>query len=248
VPLKRLTSWIEHLNPRQVEAIRTIVGMILFALAVAFARAWTAWPDVRILAQQQPPAPADIARAEEVEGGTVDWKPVGLSNVSPQLQLAVIVSEDIEFFQHHGFSWAEIRAALAEIPAGGRPRGASTITQQLAKNLWLSPHRSLWRKAREAALTVDLERFLSKRRILELYLNVVPFGPGVYGAEAAAQRYFGKSALFLTEEESAMLAAGLTRPSVWNPSTDSPDYRERVALVRRRMGNAEFLWRLLLGI
>jgi monofunctional biosynthetic peptidoglycan transglycosylase len=239
---------VDRVWRRRPDAIRAALGVVLFGLTATFARVWHTWPDVRELSQEQPPAPADIARAERAEGSQVLWKPVGLSNVSPQLQLAVIVAEDIEFFQHHGFSWAEIRAALAQMRSGGRPRGASTITQQLAKNLWLSPNRSLWRKAREAALTVDLERFLTKRRILELYLNVVPFGPGVYGAEAAAQRYFGKSALFLTEEESAMLAAGLTRPSVWNPSTDSPEYRERVALVRRRMANAEFLWRPLLGV
>jgi len=156
---------------------------------------------------------------------------------------AVLVAEDIEFFSHHGFSWSEIRSAFAEASAGERARGASTITQQLAKNLWLSPDRSLWRKVREAALTVDLERFLTKRRILELYLNVVPFGPGVIGAEAAARVYFAKPPLFLTEQEAAMLAAGLSRPSLWNPTSTSDAYRARVELILRRMANAEFLWR-----
>jgi membrane peptidoglycan carboxypeptidase len=107
----------------------------------------------------------------------------------------------------------------------------------------LSPDRSLWRKLEEAALTVDLERSLTKRRILELYLNVVPFGPGVIGAEAAARVYFGKAPLFLTEREAAMLAAGLSRPSLWNPATTSDAYRARVELILRRMANAEFLWR-----
>jgi monofunctional biosynthetic peptidoglycan transglycosylase len=158
------------------------------------------------------------------------------------------VAEDIEFYQHRGFSWAEIRSAVDDARAGGRMRGASTITQQLARNLWLSPRRSAARKLAEAALTTDLERFAGKRRILELYLNVAPFGPGTFGAEAAARRYFGKSALFLTEDESAMLAAGLTQPSRWNPASPLPDYRARVDRIRQRMTNAEFLWRHLLQL
>jgi monofunctional biosynthetic peptidoglycan transglycosylase len=149
---------------------------------------------------------------------------------------------------HAGFSWAGIRTALAVFSAGGRPPGASTITQQLAKTMWLWPGRSLLRKGLEAALTIDLERFLTKRRILEIYLDIVPFGPGVFGAEAAARRYFGKSALFLTERESAMLAAGLSRPSVWNPTTVSEAYSARVELILRRMASAEFLWRHLANL
>jgi monofunctional biosynthetic peptidoglycan transglycosylase len=171
-----------------------------------------------------------------------------MRQISPQLALAVLVAEDIEFFQHHGFSVAEMRIAVEQARDGARIRGASTITQQLAKNLWLSSDRTFVRKLREALLAVDLERFLTKQRILELYLNVVPFGPGVFGAEAAARRYFDKSALFLTEVESAQLAAGLTRPSLWYPGVTAPEYVERVALIRRRMVNAEFLWRHLLRI
>jgi monofunctional biosynthetic peptidoglycan transglycosylase len=169
-------------------------------------------------------------------------------DISPQLALAVLVAEDIEFFQHHGFSWAELRSAVSHARAGGRPRGASTITQQLAKSLWLSAERSVGRKLREAMLAVDLERHLSERRILELYLNVAQLGPSVFGAEAAARGYYAKSALFLTEDESAALAAALTRPSLWHPGVVSPEYRSRIELVRRRMGNPEFLWRHLLNL
>jgi monofunctional biosynthetic peptidoglycan transglycosylase len=142
----------------------------------------------------------------------------------------------------------EMRIAVEQAREGGKVRGASTITQQLAKNLWLSSDRTIARKLREALLAVDLERFLTKRRILELYLNVVQFGPGVFGAEAAARRYFAKPALFLTEDESAQLAAGLTRPSLWYPGVSAAEYGERVELIRRRMANAEFLWRHLLRI
>jgi monofunctional biosynthetic peptidoglycan transglycosylase len=224
------------------------LGAGLFAAGVAGARIWVAWPDVTRLATAEPLTAASIAREEAARGEHVPWIRVPLRDISPQLSLAVLVAEDIEFFQHSGFSWAEMRTAYAAMRAGGPARGASTITQQVAKNLWLSPDRSLPRKLREAALAVDLERHLSKYRILELYLNVAPFGPGVFGAEAAAQRYFGKPALFLTEDESAMLAAGLSRPSLWNPRVSTPEYRERVDLIRRRMANAEFLWRHLLNL
>jgi monofunctional biosynthetic peptidoglycan transglycosylase len=221
---------------------RGLLGAGLFAAAALAARAWMRWPDVRRLAMDNPVA---VEAAWGAGNASQEREPiwVGLREISPHLMRAVVVAEDIEFFSHHGFSWSEIRAAFAEASAGGRPRGASTITQQLAKNLWLAPERSAWRKLREAALTVDLERFLSKRRILELYLNVVPFGPGATGAEAAARTYFGKPALFLTEREAAMLAAGLSRPSVWNPANTSDAYRARVELILRRMANAEFLWR-----
>jgi monofunctional biosynthetic peptidoglycan transglycosylase len=219
---------------------RGLIGAALFAAAALGARAWMQWPDARQFATENPtgvvPGPED-----GVAPGRRVW--VGLREISPHLMRAVVVAEDIEFFSHHGFSWSEIRAALAEATAGARPRGASTLSQQLAKNLWLSPRRSVWRKLQEAALTVDLERSLSKRRILELYLNVVPFGPGIVGAEAAARTYFKKPALFLTEREAAMLAASLSRPSQWNPTTTSDAYRARVELILRRMANAEFLWR-----
>jgi monofunctional glycosyltransferase len=226
---------------------RWVVALGLCGAGAVATRAWLRWPDVATVALDNPESPAVLARAR-AEGAAVtqEWAP--MRQISPQLALAVLVAEDIEFFQHHGFSVAEMRIALEQARNGARMRGASTITQQLAKNLWLSSDRTLARKLREALLAVDLERFLTKQRILELYLNVVPFGPGVYGAEAAARRYFNKSALFLTERESAQLAAGLTRPSRWYPGVTAPEYAERVEVIRRRMSNAEFLWRHLLRI
>lgn len=222
-----------------------VVGA-LGAGGLAATRLWLQWPDVTMVAGSDSAAAALVtARAEGAVVPPV-WAP--MRQISPQLALAVLVAEDIEFFQHHGFSLAEMRIALEQAREGRRVRGASTITQQLAKNLWLTSDRTLGRKVREAILATDLERFLTKQRILELYLNAVPFGPGVYGAEAAARHYFGKSALFLTEGESAQLAAGLPRPSRWYPGVEAPEYRERVELIRRRMTNAEFLWRHLLRI
>ena len=148
-------------------------------------------------------------------------------------------SEDTEFFFHEGFSSHELRESLKKaIREREAPRGASTITQQLAKNLWLTPRRSLTRKLREALLTKQLERELSKQRILELYLNVVEFGPGIYGAEAAARHYFGVSAADLSPRQAAMLAAGLPRPRTWNPSSASEAYArntDRILHVSRQL-------------
>ena len=210
------------------------------------------WPDVAQLRAVDPNTTAVIERDLEVSGpnATLERIWVELRDVSRHLIRAVLVAEDIDFFSHDGFAWGELRLAAEEAWREGSPvRGASTITQQLAKNLWLSPERSLWRKAKEAALTIDLEQHLSKRRILELYLNVVGFGPGVFGVESAARHYFGKPALFLTERESAMLAAGLSRPSLWNPGEQQADgYVDRVELIERRMVLAEFLWRHLAAL
>ena len=134
--------------------------------------------------------------------------------ISAELKLAVLVAEDIDFFSHHGFAVAELKKAVQEAwEEGEMPRGASTLSQQLAKNLWLSPSRNPLRKVKEALLTRSLEKHLAKRRILELYLNVVEFAPGVYGAEAAAQRFFGKPAAALSRPEAAALAGGLPKPS-----------------------------------
>ncbi len=156
----------------------------------------------------------------------------------------MLVSEDVNFFSHHGFALDEMQSALEDALRDRElPRGASTITQQLAKNLWLSRSRNPLRKAKEAVLTWQLERRLSKRRILELYLNVVEFGPGVYGVGAASQRYFAKPPADLDEREAAQLAAVLPSPSTWRPGSASPGYRRRVAAIERRMERAAFLWK-----
>jgi monofunctional biosynthetic peptidoglycan transglycosylase len=140
----------------------------------------------------------------------------------------------------------EVQDALERAVEQGRaPRGASTITQQLAKNLWLTPSRNPLRKLRELILTWQLERSLPKRRILELYLNVVEFGPGVYGVEAAARRYFATAAADLGPLEAAQLAATLPNPHAWHPGSPSRAYQAHVARVLHRMERAEWLERLL---
>jgi monofunctional biosynthetic peptidoglycan transglycosylase len=160
-----------------------------------------------------------LARAaEQRRTGKRQWIWTPLSRIAPELQRAVIAAEDASFFVHEGFDWEGIRdAALYNLEAGELKRGGSTITQQLAKNLYLSSERSLFRKAREALITRSLEHRLTKTRILELYLNVAEWGRGVYGAEAAARHHFGKSASDLTNDEAAWLAAILPSPQRYDP-------------------------------
>ncbi len=136
---------------------------------------------------------------------------VPLSQISPDLQHAVI-AEDSRFYQHHGFDWHEVQIAAEDSLEGERVRGASTLTQQLVKNLFFGTNRSILRKGAEATLVPVAELMLGKRRILELYLNVVEWGPGVYGAEAACRHYENTSARSIGREQAAQLAAILPAP------------------------------------
>jgi len=194
---RRLTRWLLILGLAAVSS---------FALYVVFT-----WPDVAELAENNPETTAFIERARS-RGVEVQWRWIPYDRISPELKKTVLVAEDFSFFSHHGFDTHEIKIAAREAVKGKRVRGASTITQQLAKNLWLSPSRSPLRKIKELILTRQLEHSLSKRRILELYLNVVQFGPDIYGAEAAARHYFGVPAADLDREQAARLAASLPRP------------------------------------
>lgn len=222
------------------------------ALAAAFAYiVWEAltWPRVDALARGMPETTAFIDRwkREQRSAGKSDrpdWRWVPYATISPHLKRAVLVSEDINFFAHHAFEVAEIKTALRDaIDEEGMPRGASTITQQVAKNLWLSPSRNPLRKLKEAILAWQLERSLDKKRILEIYLNVAEFGSGIYGAEAASQRYFGKTAAELDEREAAQLAACLPKPGRWNPGGHSAVAARRTERILGRMEKAQFLWK-----
>ncbi len=232
-----------------MRAVRRLLLVVLLAGAAWIAwQAWT-WPDVAALASRPPATTAFIERWRSTQraAGRSDriertWVPY--ARISPHLKRAVLVAEDVNFFSHAGFDLGEIRQAIGTaLDEGAAPRGASTITQQLAKNLWLSPSRNPLRKVKEAILTWQLERKLGKLRILELYLNVVEFGPGVWGAEAAARHYFSRPAAELDEDEAARLAASLPSPSTWHPGASSPAYRRYVDTVRRRMDKADFLRR-----
>ena len=185
-------------------------------------------PDVASLARANPNTTAliETRRAEAAEKGrplSLSWTWMPLACISPHLQKAVIVSEDASFYQHHGFDWEGLQEALTHNwEQGNLRRGGSTITQQLAKNLYLSSEKNLLRKAYEALIAWKLERRLRKKRILELYLNVAEWGNGVFGAEAAARHHFGKLAAELTEEEAALLAAMLPSPRRNDPMQYTP--------------------------
>ena len=140
------------------------------------------------------------------------YKFIPLSQISPDLQHAVIAAEDARFYQHHGFDWHQIEIAAEDDLEGGRTRGASTITQQLVKNLFFGTGRSVLRKGAEFTLVPAAEIVLSKRRILEIYLNVIEWGPGIYGAESACHYYDGIAARSIGREQAARLAAILPAP------------------------------------
>lgn len=168
------------------------------------------------------------------------WRP--LSQVSPNLIHAVLLSEDDRFYQHSGFDFEQIREALRRDWAKHRyAYGGSTITQQLARTLYLSPRKSLLRKSKEALITVWLEHSLSKRRILELYLNVVEWGPGIYGADAAAQHYFHKTSLELTPDEAVALTSILPSPRRWSPTSEKGFMARRRTRLLERMETAGYL-------
>jgi monofunctional biosynthetic peptidoglycan transglycosylase len=155
------------------------------------------------------------------------WKKMG--EISPNLVHAVLLSEDDMFYQHHGFDLEQIQIAIAEdLEKQKYAYGGSTITQQLARTLFLRPHKSILRKVKEAILTVYLEYSLPKKRILELYLNVVEWGPGIYGAEAASEYYFSKPASDLSPDEAVSLASILPSPRRWSP------FSEKAFMARRR--------------
>jgi monofunctional biosynthetic peptidoglycan transglycosylase len=165
----------------------------------------------------------------------VDYRWVPITRIAPAAALAVVAAEDQKFPFHHGFDLQAIDAALAHNARSRRVRGASTISQQTAKNLFLWSGRSYLRKGFEALLTVALEHCWNKRRILEIYLNIVEFGPGVYGVEAAAQRYFHAPAARLSPHDAALLAAVLPNPRALHVAAPSRYVETRAAEIEQQM-------------
>lgn len=194
------------------------------ALAGSAAVAYLAWlPDVSELKTRNPMTTQYVGiyvrrmtRSGQKPATNMRWVP--LVEMSPHLVKAVLIAEDDRFWRHRGVDWHEMRAAVRENLRGHRGRGASTISQQVARNLFLSPQRSYGRKVREILLARHLERTLGKERILEIYLNIVEWGQGVFGAEAASRHYYDKSAAELTPEEAVGLAAALPSPYERNPA------------------------------
>ncbi|HSS19483.1 MAG TPA: transglycosylase domain-containing protein [Pyrinomonadaceae bacterium] len=232
--------------------VGVFVGLILYEV-VMFGRVWrlrsnnpqsTSLIDTRL---SEAEAAGKTPRREQT------W--VGLDQISPNLQRAVLAGEDTNFVTHHGFdyealqkAWDEgMREATREAKKEGEDddwlptipdfkRGASTVSQQLAKNLYLSSQRSFFRKGQEAFITIFLERTLTKKRILEIYLNVIEWGDGIYGAEAAAQHYFHKSASALSANEAAFLSAMIPNPrTVFNPQVNPRRVSRRQRIILRGM-------------
>lgn len=173
------------------------------------------------------------------------WRP--LQAISPQLQLAVVAAEDQRFAEHQGFDFRQIHAAMEEARRGGRVRGASTLSQQVARNLFLWGGRSWARKGLEAWFTLLIETLWPKQRILEMYLNIAEFGPGIYGAEAAAQAFFNRPAKTLGREQAARLAAVLPSPKrmdAGRPSAYVLHRQRQIEEQMRLLGGTTWLARL----
>jgi monofunctional biosynthetic peptidoglycan transglycosylase len=194
-------------------------------LAGVCAALWVVWlPDVKPLKKRPPATTAYIELRKKqaaAKGRKLDlrWTWVASDAISENLKRAVVTAEDDEFWRHDGVDWAAIRAAYERNRKAGRfAAGGSTITMQLARNLYLSPSKNPLRKAKEILIARRLERELGKRRILELYLNVVEWGKGVFGCEAAARAYFGKSCAELTSDEAVAMAVVLPNPRRWDPA------------------------------
>ncbi|MCC7483752.1 MAG: monofunctional biosynthetic peptidoglycan transglycosylase [Burkholderiales bacterium] len=176
---------------------------------------------------------------EEDPGARLKHRWVPYARISAHLKRAIIAAEDAKFATHRGFDWEAIRKAHERnVREGEVVAGASTITQQLAKNLFLSGERAWWRKVEEAAIAVMLEVMLDKRRILEIYLNVIEWGDGVFGAEAAARHHFGVSAAALTPQQAAHLAAMVPSPRQYRAGQTTPYLAGRAATILARMNGA----------
>ena len=188
-----------------------------------------------ILYRDLPPpvTPLMLIRFAGGDGIDKDWVPI--SRISPNLIRAAMAGEDAKFCQHRGFDWEAIDNAWRQYQRGRFILGASTISMQTAKNLFLWPGRSWWRKGFEVYFTALLELTWSKRRIMETYLNIVEWGPGVYGAEAAARYHFHKSAADLTPDEAARLAAVLPNPRRWSASRPTGYILGHAGVIRARM-------------
>jgi monofunctional biosynthetic peptidoglycan transglycosylase len=188
---------------------------------------------ILIFAFVPPPAtPLMLIRLVQGYGIAKDW--TALEDMAPSLPRSVIAAEDNLFCRHSGFDWQALRGELNAALDGERPRGASTLTMQTAKNLFLWPGRDPLRKVVEAWLTPQIELLWTKRRIMEVYLNIVELGPGIYGAEAAARHWFKKPAARLSAGEAARLAAILPAPLRWRPGDGH--VARRAGIIARRVG------------
>jgi monofunctional biosynthetic peptidoglycan transglycosylase len=197
-----------------------------------------AGPPVWVVVYRFVPPPITILMVERlIQGKGLDYRWAPISRISPAMVRAVVASEDSGFCAHHGFDFNAMEKAMKHNEARpGRIRGGSTISQQTAKNTFLWPQRSWVRKGAEAGFTVLIETIWGKRRIMEVYLNVVEMGPGIYGVEAASQHYFHTSARSLTVAQAGRLAAVLPSPLKWKAASPGPYVRRRAGGIEARSG------------
>jgi len=227
---------------RKAKPVVRILSIAMASACLPVVLFFATLPDVSALKTEFPKTTAFMERRKKElsrsgQSSRLEWIPVPVSRISRSLPLAVIAAEDARFYEHNGVDWEAVRGALEkDWESRSLRHGASTITQQLAKNLYLSPQRTPWRKLREWAIATRLEASLSKRRILELYLNVVELGPRTFGAEAAARRYFGKSASSLSDFEAASLAAIIPSPRIYDPVRHPQRVARRARRILRWMG------------
>lgn len=228
--------------------LKRILLIVIIAILI-----WLVWeavtfPDVSALAKEPPKTTAFMEQRKkklraEGKSDELKWKWVSYGRISPYLRRAVLVAEDDSFYEHEGVDVDAMKEAFErnwkrrKVAAGG-----STITQQLAKNLYLSPSRNPLRKAKEYFIARAMEKHLSKKRILEIYLNVVELGERVYGAEAASRHYFGKGASALTPSEAALLAGSLPNPRVMSPGKPNKRLRWRQRMILSRMRRWGYLF------
>ena len=185
------------------------------------------------------PPPSTLMLGRWIRGEPVVRAYVPLADIAPSLRLSVIASEDGLFCRHHGVDWGALREVIEDADEDGPSRGASTIAMQTAKNLFLWPSRSAIRKAIEIPLALLIDFVWTKRRVLEVYLNIAEWGDGLFGAEAAAQRYFQKSAKRLTPQEAALLAAALPNPRRRDPAHPTRNLARRAATIAARARDAD---------
>ena len=229
--MKRLGHWVKRIT-------LGLLGLLLLYQVWLFG--WILW-----WGQINP----DTTRFMEIRLGELQAKDpkaqlkkqwVSYERISPHLKRAIIASEDAKFVDHEGFDWDGIQKAIEKNQKKGRVvAGGSTISQQLAKNLFLSPSKTPWRKAEEAVLTLMLEAIWSKQRIFEVYLNVIEWGNGVFGAEAAARHYYGISAAQLSPEQAAKLAGMVPNPRLYDRNRNAPGLARKTAVILQRMPSAE---------
>jgi monofunctional biosynthetic peptidoglycan transglycosylase len=228
--------------------LKRIALFVLLALLAWLAWEWITFPNVAKLAKEPPKTTAFMEQRKrelrkQGKNADIEWTWVAYGRISPSLRRAVLVAEDNEFYEHQGVDTKAMREAFERNWKRGKiTHGGSTITQQLAKNLYLSPSRNPLRKIREYFIARALEKQLSKKRILEIYLNVVEMGERTYGAEAGARHHFGKSAAALSPGEAALLAGCLPNPRLMNPSRPNKRLRARQRMILSRMKRWGYLF------